>query len=334
MTATGRAPAAIRAVPDGAGTHVDRLHNGDSETTCATKNCAVGITCPPKQPTRVPVRLVAAPLREEQYEAHGICDDEVTNNMVVTSEPLTGNALVTGGGRGIGARIARELADAGMRVAVASRTADEVRAVAAEIRGAALVGDVSRLEDVERWVREVGEVDLLVANAGVVEYAPEAWTMDPKEWWHVFEVNVLGVYLSCRAVIPGMILRGHGRIMITGSGASYAPGLTNAAYAPSKAAVGRFGEVLAKQLEPYRIPVFVLSPGLVRTNMTEGHFPPVGPWWTSPDSVSRLIRALASGRFDALSGRYLHAEEDEPEQLQHQVDAILANDLNAVRLRR
>ena len=163
----------------------------------------------------------------------------------MASEQLDGAALVTGGGRGIGAGIARELAAAGMRVAVAGRTAEQVRAVAKEIGGTALVGDVSRREDVERWVREAGEVDLLVANAGVVEYEREAWRMDPDAWWHVFEVNVFGVYLSCRAVIPAMIERGRGRIVIIGSGASYASGITNAAYAPSKAAVGRFGEVLA-----------------------------------------------------------------------------------------
>ncbi|TMK93415.1 MAG: SDR family NAD(P)-dependent oxidoreductase, partial [Actinobacteria bacterium] len=78
----------------------------------------------------------------------------------MSSERLEGVALVTGGGRGIGAGIARELADAGMRVAVSARTAEEVEAVAAEIGGIALVGDVSRPEDVERWVREVGEIDL------------------------------------------------------------------------------------------------------------------------------------------------------------------------------
>jgi len=74
----------------------------------------------------------------------------------VPSERLEGVALVTGGGRGIGADVARELAAAGMQVAVTARTADEVEAVASEIGGQALVGDVSKREDVERLVREVG----------------------------------------------------------------------------------------------------------------------------------------------------------------------------------
>src|SRR5919202_1330411 len=96
-------------------------------------------------------------------------------------------ALVTGGGRGIGANVARELAAAGMRVAVTGRTREQVEAVAREVGGTALVGDVSRREDVERWAAEVGEVDLLVANAGIAGWEERAWEVEPDEWWHVFE---------------------------------------------------------------------------------------------------------------------------------------------------
>ncbi len=132
---------------------------------------------------------------------------------------LEGRAFVTGGGRGIGANIARELAGAGMEVAVSGRTAEQVEAVAAEIGGRALVGDVSRRDDVERWFAELGEVDLLVANAGTGSHEV-TWEVDPEEWWSTFEVNVLGVHLSCRTVIPGMLERGRGRIVIVGSGSS------------------------------------------------------------------------------------------------------------------
>jgi NAD(P)-dependent dehydrogenase (short-subunit alcohol dehydrogenase family) len=251
----------------------------------------------------------------------------------VSSERPEGVALVTGGGRGIGARIARELASAGMRVAVTGRTREQVEAVGAEIGGVALVGDVSRREDVERWVAELGPIDLLVANAGIAEWENHAWEVDPDEWWHVFEVNVLGVCLCCRAVIPGMIERGRGRIVITGSGASYLPGSTNTAYSSSKAAVGRFGETLALQLEPHGIPVFVISPGLVRTDMTQGSFPDDAPW-TPPELAPRLVRSLASGRADALSGRYIHAEHDDLDDLVARADEIRRDDLNAIRLRR
>jgi NAD(P)-dependent dehydrogenase (short-subunit alcohol dehydrogenase family) len=175
----------------------------------------------------------------------------------VPSDRLDGVALVTGGGRGIGASIARELAEAGMRVAVTGRTPEQVEAVAREIGGLALVGDVSRADDVEHWVgrteEELGPIDLLAANAGIGNQEGATWEIPVDAWWHVLEVNVLGVHLSCRAVIPGMLERGRGRIVITGSGAAYLPGSRHTAYPTSKAAVCRYGETLANELAgPFR----------------------------------------------------------------------------------
>jgi len=248
---------------------------------------------------------------------------------------LTGVALVTGGGRGIGADVARELARAGMRVAVSARTRAQVEAVAQEIDGLAIEADVSKQADVETMVeqteRELGPIDLLVANAGRNVREQRAWEVDPADWWNVFEVNVLGVYLCCRAVIPRMLERGGGRIVITGSGASYLPHSGSTAYSSSKAAVWRFGNVLAEQLEG-RIPVFVISPGLVKTEMTKSA--PDNAPWTPPELAPRLVRALASGRADALSGRYIHAEHDDIDDLIRRADEIRDRDLNAIRLQR
>jgi 3-oxoacyl-[acyl-carrier protein] reductase len=253
----------------------------------------------------------------------------------VSPDLLDGVALVTGGGRGIGASIARELADAGMRVAVAGRTNEQVEAVAWEIGGLALVGDVSERAEVESWVRhtetELGPIDLLVANAGIGNQEGPTWEVPVEAWWRVLEVNVLGVHLSCRSVIPAMLERGRGRIVITGSGAAYLPGTRQTAYPASKAAVCRYGETLAAELAG-RIPVFFFSPGLVRTEMTE-EYGDSAPW-TPPELAPRLVRVLASGRADALAGRYLHAEHDDIEDLIARAQAIVADDLNAIRLRR
>jgi NAD(P)-dependent dehydrogenase (short-subunit alcohol dehydrogenase family) len=257
------------------------------------------------------------------------------------SDQLEGVALVTGGGRGIGASIARELADAGMRVAVTARTPSEVEAVAAGVGGLALVGDVSRRHDVEEWVarveRELGPIELLVNCAGIAGTGKPFLEEEPEEWWHVFEVNVLGVYLCCQTVAPLMQQRGRGRIVNVGSGGSYLP-VTNpsialgSSYGPSKAALGRFSELLAVALREHGIVVFLISPGLVRTAMTES-FGDNAPW-TPPELAPQLVRVLASGRADALAGRYLHAEHDDIEDLIRRADEIAENDLNAIRLRR
>ncbi len=94
--------------------------------------------------------------------------------------------LVTGGGRGIGADVARELARAGMRVAVSARTPEQVQKVARDIDGYGVVADVARRADVERMVAEVeaalGPLDLLVANAGIGASETTAWELEPEEW--------------------------------------------------------------------------------------------------------------------------------------------------------
>jgi len=253
--------------------------------------------------------------------------------------------LVTGGGRGVGEGIARELAAAGARVAVSARTREQVDAVAGEIGGLAIIADVTDRDSIETMVEQVeaelGPIDLLVANAGRNVREQRAWEVDPHDWWNVFEVNVFGVYLCCRAVIPGMLERLEdrgeatsgvaGRIVITGSGASYLPHSGSTAYSSSKAAIWRFGNVLAEQLEG-RVPVFVISPGLVKTEMTKAA-PDDAPW-TPPELAPRLVRALASGRADALSGRYIHAEHDDIDELIRRADEIQEGDLNAIRLQR
>src|SRR4051794_15699342 len=166
-------------------------------------------------------------------------------------------ALVTGGGRGIGAGIARALAGDGWDVVVGARSREQVEAGGGGVGGRWGDRGVARPGGGEEGggggggggpARPQGggvgagggggggEVDLLVANAGVMGTRGASWETDPAEWWHVYEVNVLGVHLCCRGVIPGMLERGSGRIVITGSGGAYLPGSQSTAYPPSKAA--------------------------------------------------------------------------------------------------
>ena len=243
-------------------------------------------------------------------------------------------AFVTGGGRGIGAGIARALAADGWEVVVAARSREQVEAVADDVGGRWVEVDVADRASVEDALAKVGPLDLLVANAGISEGHDErpSWTIGVDEWWHIYEVNVLGVHLCCRTVIPGMLERGGGRIIITGSGAAYLPGGTSTAYAPSKSAVCRYGEMLANELAG-RIPVFFFSPGLVQTELTAGAFGDDAPW-TPPELAPELVRKLATGRYDALAGRYLHAEHDDVDELLGRIDQVRERDLNAIRLQR
>ena len=126
-----------------------------------------------------------------------------------------------------------------------------------------------------RTEAELGPLDLLVNNAGTESASGPLWEQDPTDWWRVFEVNVRGPMLCCRAVLPGMVERGRGRIVNVGSGGSYLPVRAGSialgtAYGPSKAALGRFSELLAAQVGGLGVHVFLISPGLVRTALT-GH---------------------------------------------------------------
>ena len=131
-----------------------------------------------------------------------------------------------------------------------------------------------------------------------------------------------------------MRYRGGGRIVNVASGAAYLPraGRAATAYGASKAAVHRFSELLANALRDDGVFVFSISPGLVRTEMTSD-FADDAPW-TPPECAPALVVALASGEFDDLAGRYLHAEHDPPDELRRRREQILADDLNAIRLRR
>jgi 3-oxoacyl-[acyl-carrier protein] reductase len=261
------------------------------------------------------------------------------NAAQTTSAPseLSGVALVTGGGRGVGAAIARDLAAAGMNVAVGARSDNEVREVAREIHGLPLNLDVRSEESVEaavaRTESELGPIDLLVANAGIGPPHTTEPFGDLHDWWNVFEVNVLGVFLCDRAVTPSMVERGGGRIINITSGAAYQPAAAgqSTAYGPSKAAVHKFTETLAARLAEKGIAVFSVSPGLVRTSLSRSL--PDDTAWASAEYAQILVRALASGEFDSLAGRFLHAVRDTPDSLRLRLGEILESDLNSIRLR-
>jgi 2-hydroxycyclohexanecarboxyl-CoA dehydrogenase len=187
-------------------------------------------------------------------------------------------ALVTGGGRGIGAATAQLLARQGAAVAVAARTEDEVVSVTAEIRargGSAipLVVDVTDEDSVasgfERASAELGPVTILVNNAGTPGVPLPVAATEPHDWRRVFEVNVTGAFLCAREALPRMAAENWGRIVNVSSAAARHPLAGMAAYGASKAALDQLTRVLALEGGPYNIVTTGVYPGVVDTRMQE-----------------------------------------------------------------
>lgn len=212
-------------------------------------------------------------------------------------------AVVTGASRGIGQHIAQALEQAGYAVE----------------RGSRAVAEVTDRASVERWVEEIaarrGHIDLLVNNAGVIDAEVPLEESDPDEWRQTMEVNVLGPYLMTRYVVPHMAAAG-GRIINLNSGAGVRPGALASAYNASKTALARVTGSTHLSGRAHGIRAFDLAPGVVHTDMTASMRAHDGRTeWTSPEEVTDLVLALASGELDAWSGRMVRAGLDTAESL-------------------
>jgi 3-oxoacyl-[acyl-carrier protein] reductase len=255
-------------------------------------------------------------------------------------------ALVTGAGRGIGEAIAVRLVSDGWKVAVAARSAEALTRVAGETGALPIPLDVTHADAVAAAVAtveaELGPPTLLVNNAGIPGEAGLTWEKEPSAWWRVFEVNVLGAFLCARAVFPGMCERGAGRIVNVASNAAFFEidddwdNRIDSAYLASKAALVRLTEALASEARAAGVSVFAISPGMVKTAMTEPVFADL--WdepgvWATPDVTADLVAFLATGALDPISGRYIHAVNDDWRTMPDRLAEIRAMDLNALRLR-
>jgi len=183
-------------------------------------------------------------------------------------------ALVTGGGHGLGRAMALALSAAGAAVAVCARTTSQLDETVALIqerggRALAILADMADRASVEGMVgrveHEVGPTDLLVNNAGVVGTVGPLAQTDPDAWWEVLTINLRGPLYCARAVLPGMIRRGRGRVINVSSGAGFQAWPLVSSYAVSKAALFRLPENLAEEMREQGIQVFAITPGLMRT---------------------------------------------------------------------
>lgn len=248
-------------------------------------------------------------------------------------------ALVTGGNRGIGKSIALEFARHGASVVIASlphaETEDAVKQIGSfGVPTLFTETDVAQFDSVERMVLAAlstfARIDIVVNNAGILGPLGLTELTSPVEWARTMQVNLLGTYHVCRAVVPVMRLQRSGKIINLAGGGATTPLPNFSAYATSKAAIVRLSEVLAQELADSNIQVNAISPGVVMTEITKSILDNVEslPEWereyfatetakggNSPLLAARLAVFLASEESNYISGKILSAVWDDVEAI-------------------
>ncbi len=264
-------------------------------------------------------------------------------------------AVITGAGRGIGKAIALAYAREGACVVAVARTAAEVRETAQEVKrlgrqALAVQADVSVNSQVEAMVQtaldEFGHIDLLVNGAGVYGPIGPLVSIEPEQWLQTVAINLGGMFLCCRAVLPGMMHRRFGKIINISGGGAASPRPNFSAYATSKAAVVRLTETIAAEVQPFNVSANAISPGGVDTRLIDyvldageaagkegleesqrikaGYGTPLG-------EVAALALFLASRVSDGLTGRLISVKWDDWRNMPSQIDHIMASDLYTLR---
>jgi NAD(P)-dependent dehydrogenase (short-subunit alcohol dehydrogenase family) len=206
-------------------------------------------------------------------------------------------ALVTGSSRGIGRDVARALANAGARVAVAARDRAELESLAEEIASAggeahAVELDLLDLDSIERavgWaVERLGRLDILVNNAGIGEERP-ALEVSEEQWDWTMGVNLKGLFFCSQAAARGMVEQRYGRIVNMGSQAGRVGIREESVYCSSKAAIEGLTRVLALEWAPYNVTVNVVAPTFIRT-------PGTAPFLDQPEYLESVLARIPLGR--------------------------------------
>jgi 3-oxoacyl-[acyl-carrier protein] reductase len=210
-------------------------------------------------------------------------------------------ALVTGAGKGIGRAVAVALAREGAHVGLVARTRRDLEAVAAELAGLGVRAAVAPADLADRAAAEaavaavtaeLGDVDVLVNNAGMAERGAVV-DMDPEAWERTFRVNLFGSYYVTRAVLPAMIARRAGDVINVASTAGLSGAATMSAYSGSKAAMLRLTESLAAEVRKHDVRVTALLPSTVNTELSAAMGLPIGAEerMMQPDDVAELVVA-------------------------------------------
>jgi NAD(P)-dependent dehydrogenase (short-subunit alcohol dehydrogenase family) len=257
------------------------------------------------------------------------------------------SAIVTGGGRGFGKSIALRFAAEGAAVTITARTGEELNQTVKEIekaggRAMGIIGDVTRPEDVARVVesavKRFGPTTLLVSNAGIPGPFAPTFVADPAEWWFAQEVHIRAPFMFMRSVLPSMIERRAGCIIIISAIGSYRVDHSMSAYCLGKTAQNRLAQLAAEEVKEFGIDIFSIDPGFVITGLAETTMRDAGAQRWKPEIIERIKERkadpaseldldrcaqrcvdLASGRYRVLSGRYLELTDNLEEMLRGSV---------------
>jgi len=244
-------------------------------------------------------------------------------------------AIITGGGRGIGEAVALAFAGEGARMTIASRTQTELDQVAARIQEQggqvqAIRTDVSNRDDVARLIETTlttySQIDILVNAAGVYGPIGPMWDVDIDEWFRAFQINLLGTFMCCHAILPHMIERRQGKIVNFSGGGATSPLPRFTAYGVSKTAIVRLTETLAEEIKEFNIQVNAIAPGAVDTSLQDNvlaageragdllerirRLRETGEGGVPRELPAELVVFLASEDSDGLTGKLIAAPYD------------------------
>jgi len=268
------------------------------------------------------------------------------------------NALITGASQGLGKAIAELFLQEGANVMLCARSEKDLNSTRAELaakfpgrRVLAKTCDVSNETQVNDLVasalRELGSVDALVLNAGVYGPMGPTESVDLNEWCQAMDINLFGVLLPCRALIPHFKQSGRGKIVVLSGGGATNPLPNISAYAASKAAVVRLMETLAEELKPFHVDVNAVAPGALKTRLVDqvlaagpdkvgAAFFAKNQKWAEEGATPLELGAslcvyLASGESDGITGKLLSAQWDPWRTLQEHRDELAKSDIYCLR---